>query len=166
MYNLFVVPLKIFSCYLLHKTIWKRNFAPQSGGFQSGQMGQTVNLLLRLRRFESFTSHCFEDSSFSWVLFLCVWRNARSFKYVSFQHSLSLGRNRAHLFNAVILYGLLRVPASLSHSKANIVYNQVANFWKNGVTLWRIFLQIQLIQRWCRKQKKRGVRVSKTYGKT
>ena len=27
------------------------------GGFQSGQMGQTVNLLLRLRRFESFTSH-------------------------------------------------------------------------------------------------------------
>ena len=29
------------------------------GGFQSGQMGQTVNLLLRLRRFESFTSHFF-----------------------------------------------------------------------------------------------------------
>lgn len=41
-----------------------RNLHPQTrtklvclGGFQSGQMGQTVNLLLRLRRFESFTSH-------------------------------------------------------------------------------------------------------------
>src|SRR5690606_13253027 len=33
------------------------------GGFQSGQMGRTVNPLLRLRRFESFSPHFSGSSS-------------------------------------------------------------------------------------------------------
>ena len=72
-----------------------RNLHPQTrtklvslGGFQSGQMGQTVNLLLRLRRFESFTSHFFSWRDGRVVDCTCL-ENRRTAMYLGFE-SLSL----------------------------------------------------------------------------
>lgn len=72
-----------------------RNLHPQTrtklvclGGFQSGQMGQTVNLLLRLRRFESFTSHFFSWRDGRVVDCTCL-ENRRTAMYPGFE-SLSL----------------------------------------------------------------------------